>query len=576
MNVKTMTVEELLGQKKSIHLSGFQYMLGELRSTLQRIAVDGKADQRLLAEKSRSQCLIPVSKLVDSILDQSRAVFLKHRELNGSRYADDEVFSALLGEMEATKARARSKLRLWLEDSSQILTTVHDMPLLHAHRTFIGSLERRVASDPPEQRASTALGLCKLLSLLVTSVDETNELGENPLIQAVANGHGVNRSVVALLAQAGVNLEATDLNGNTAASAAAWRGEAEVLRALGAFGADLQRANPLGFAPLHLAVSRGHLEAARALVELGSSVNAAAHDGSTPLLLAVVNNQPEIIAWFIELRAAAGHSVIAPSGSAKAAITAQPLAAALAVSRFNKDYYCNVWQCVLHRSNGGGGGRLVSVHFSVFGSGALGPLQGAAQSRLAMGSDDIKLPMVCPCFVTETPYLIAGTLTYALPDTTDDAQPIPLMFAFGSSGYSAVEVHALPQPSRQQQPEQAAAQHHLPPVVDVGAVDLNGRTALVAAAENGRADLVRLLILLGADPNAADRRGVTPSQAAAGSTRLRRDVTAAQTAETLQALTELGARVPGKPAAPIHRLGSSPSLKKRTGGAADGGSAASK
>ena len=176
MNVKTMTVEELKGQKKSIHLSGFQYMLGEIRSNLRQVAAYGNADLRLQSEMSRSQCTTPVQALVESIVYQCHTVFLRHCNLDSDQYADDESFSALLGEMKSAKAHARSKFRLWLEDSNQILTTVCDVPLLHAHRALIAFLERRVASEPPEQRAATALELCKLSSLLVTSVGETNEL----------------------------------------------------------------------------------------------------------------------------------------------------------------------------------------------------------------------------------------------------------------------------------------------------------------------------------------------------------------------------------------------------------------
>jgi hypothetical protein len=534
MNVKTMTVEELIGQKKSIHLSGFQYMLGELRSTLQRVAADGNADLRLEAEMDRSQCFTPVNALVDSIINQCRAVFLQHSALECSAYANDEIFSGILGEMQASKALARSKLRLWLEDSSQILSTVCDMPLLHAHRALVAFLERRVASDP---REDTALDLCKLKSLLVMSASETNELGENPLIQAIASGREVGRGMVALLAQAGVDLEATDRNGNTAAGAAAWRGEAEAVRALAELGADLQRSNPLGFTPLHLAVSQGRIDAARALVEFDACVNAVAYDCSTPLFLAVVNDKPEIVAWFCQMKSAA-----AVSTPALPAIAApQPRAAvAAAVSRYNEEYFCNVWQCVLHAGNVEGVGQRVSVHFSVFGSGALGPLQGAAQSCLYSHYDGDPLPMVDPFFVTETPNLITGTLTYALPDAPGEHQPCTLWFAFGVSGYSAVEVAlspALQQPS-QEKPRQVP--HHLPPVVDIGAVDYNGRTALVVAAESGRANLVRLLVALGADPNAADSRGLTPAQAAAQAAAQRWDVTDSQLSETLETLKELG------------------------------------
>lgn len=49
---------------------------------------------------------------------------------------------------------------------------------------------------------------------------------------------------------------------------------------------------------------------------------------------------------------------------------------------------------------------------------------------------------------------------------------------------------------------------------DIDARDEQGRTALMLAIVNGRADAVELLLAHGADPNAADAHGTTPLQAA--------------------------------------------------------------
>lgn len=51
---------------------------------------------------------------------------------------------------------------------------------------------------------------------------------------------------------------------------------------------------------------------------------------------------------------------------------------------------------------------------------------------------------------------------------------------------------------------------------DIDARDEQGRTALMLAIVNGRADAVEWLLAHGADPNAADAHGATPLQAAEG------------------------------------------------------------
>jgi hypothetical protein len=51
--------------------------------------------------------------------------------------------------------------------------------------------------------------------------------------------------------------------------------------------------------------------------------------------------------------------------------------------------------------------------------------------------------------------------------------------------------------------------------VDLASRDNDGRTALMLAAIHGQSEAVNVLLAHGADPNAADAQGITPSQAAA-------------------------------------------------------------
>ena len=71
--------------------------------------------------------------------------------------------------------------------------------------------------------------------------------------------------------------------------------------------------------------------------------------------------------------------------------------------------------------------------------------------------------------------------------------------------------------------------------IDVDAPDANGRTALMLAVMQGRADTVDALLAAGADPNAADATGMSPLQVATANNR----------PGIAAALRRAGARLPG-------------------------------
>jgi hypothetical protein len=139
-------------------------------------------------------------------------------------------------------------------------------------------------------------------NILVLAFGE-NELGETSLIQAVVSGSWASRGgFTALESRGGL---ATDSNGNITACVSGWHGASKVLNTLGALGADLQLESLLEFTPLHLAVARDHLNAARVPVKGGQ--RCCQRRQHTPI------SGCFLLAWFCELREAAGDSITDPS-----------------------------------------------------------------------------------------------------------------------------------------------------------------------------------------------------------------------------------------------------------------------
>ncbi len=124
--------------------------------------------------------------------------------------------------------------------------------------------------------------------------------GETPLMAAARTG--VVDSVTALLrhgADGGVDAR-EGWRGQTALMWAAAEGHAAVVAPLAAAGADVDASSDAGFTPLAFAVRAGHADAVEALVNAGADVNLALPDGTSPLHLAVINAQYDVALRLLE------------------------------------------------------------------------------------------------------------------------------------------------------------------------------------------------------------------------------------------------------------------------------------
>jgi hypothetical protein len=115
-NLKTMTVEEILGQKKAMHLASFRYLQGELKRDLEHIVETEGGSARLLADTSPKKSKFSVRGFLRHIQKQGQEVYERHCAVEAAGYIGDDDYRALVTEMLDVKAFALSKLLWWLSD----------------------------------------------------------------------------------------------------------------------------------------------------------------------------------------------------------------------------------------------------------------------------------------------------------------------------------------------------------------------------------------------------------------------------------------------------------------------------
>ncbi len=123
-------------------------------------------------------------------------------------------------------------------------------------------------------------------------VNATQPDGSTALVLAADRN---DLEVAALLIQAGVNVDAANEYGATALSVACARGNSAMIKTLLEANADPNRALLSGETPLMTAVNKGNADAVRGLLEHGANVNAKeSNGGQTALMWAVAGRHTEI------------------------------------------------------------------------------------------------------------------------------------------------------------------------------------------------------------------------------------------------------------------------------------------
>ena len=336
--------------------------------------------------------------------------------------------------------------------------------------------------------------------------------GESALMTAARTGRVA--AVKALMA-GGAIIDATEQSkGQTALMWAFSERHLDVARALIDGGADFRLASNSGFSPLMFATREGDLEAVQLLVELGADVNATAVDGSSVLLLAVVRGHVPIAEYLLE--------VGADPNSADAGFTALHWAAGTWESIMTKDY-------------------LVE-------SGEWSALGGVPKDRVALiraliahGADVNAVTSKSPPrygFSLFNSGLVIGATPFYLAAMGADTEVMRLLLAAGAD------------------PTTVSGNETTPLMVAAGLAHVDGEGAITEAE---RIDAVSLLLMLGADLNAASSSGSTALQGATavGFDRLVElllvrgaDVTAMnRMGQTALAIAEGGGQSPDRPGA---------------------------
>jgi ankyrin repeat protein len=287
VNLKAERLEQLEEKKKSIHLTGFEFRVNELRQKLQRLATEGNAEARLKRDKDIQgedhKKDYSVEGFCQAQVKKVETVLLRHQSRAAADYSDEDVFRTLVSESLEVARMAESALLWWLRDKEQHIFLIENWSLLLCQRSLESFLKLQCKRSDGGHRAAI-MECCRNRNLLRVDANERDENGETPLIALAARGGSADD--VRLLVAAGADMEAVAGSGRSAMHWASRQGHADVVKALARAGANCNQADVNGGTPLWAGSMNGHLRCVEVLLKAGADVNKAKDNGVTPLFIA--------------------------------------------------------------------------------------------------------------------------------------------------------------------------------------------------------------------------------------------------------------------------------------------------
>ncbi|KAJ1475017.1 ankyrin repeat-containing domain protein [Baffinella frigidus] len=209
--------------------------------------------------------------MVTAISKEVEVVVKTHEDRGAAWYnEDDGQYESAMKVAMQLKQMALGKFQHWMEGAHA--KELEKEPMHVVRRKALATLHRRLTDvqrrDLAGVGATVASELCKELGLLVKSVDETNEEGEPPLVEA---GSGGNVWALELLLAAGCEVGSASQNGSQQ-----------------------------GWTALHWASLVGHKGSVACLVEAGADVHATTEAGETCLTVAAGAGQSEVVKYLAE------------------------------------------------------------------------------------------------------------------------------------------------------------------------------------------------------------------------------------------------------------------------------------
>lgn len=188
INLKTETLEQLKGKKKSMHIAAFEEIIHETRCQLLAICEEsGRADGRAQCDAHYDD-LMNTSTFISDSITRMQAVKAIHSNMSEDDYVDDLKYNACVTRMLSAQAWAKQRLWLWLENpATNILTIQRWTGLQAAHRQWLSFLKQQyaAAADSSDDRRSSAVKILQCKGLLVG--DHANlKIDDEPLLYTAA------------------------------------------------------------------------------------------------------------------------------------------------------------------------------------------------------------------------------------------------------------------------------------------------------------------------------------------------------------------------------------------------------
>jgi ankyrin repeat protein len=147
------------------------------------------------------------------------------------------------------------------------------------------------------------LGHDEVVRLLLDAGAHVEGYGHGAMTPLMVAVHEGKLEMVERLVEAGADVRACTTEGGTALHQAAAQGRSKAAQLLLDRGADIDAATEDGHTPLHLAIRQAKVGLVRLLIEDGANVNATTKDGRTPLLEAVLLGRKRLVRVFLDAQA---------------------------------------------------------------------------------------------------------------------------------------------------------------------------------------------------------------------------------------------------------------------------------
>jgi hypothetical protein len=186
INLKTETLEQLKGKKRSMHLTAFNSLIDETKQWFH--SLDGQMKARAATDKGYNNFNC-ISRFISCTMEEMRKIKDADAKLPDDDYVNDFNYKALVTRMLSSQAWAKQRLMLWLESQETCLWNVSSLTLQSAHRQYLAFLKQRkhaIAGAGSDERKMAAVKILQCKGLMVTENVSTEEVDGEPLIYAAA------------------------------------------------------------------------------------------------------------------------------------------------------------------------------------------------------------------------------------------------------------------------------------------------------------------------------------------------------------------------------------------------------